>query len=563
MKKVILRIFAFTLALYISFLSVFNSFHVNVYASGAVPNPNGIPPELLEQLIQQGIIEQTYKYISEEAQQQIGSGGGSYSPFPNVSKQGGSVPTGAIWNPYIQSSLELAMMQIAANNGFWDGVAATEDQAIRMTKDFCTEYGDDVFKALVIDPSNAAKELFWNYPNEAVGALLEASEASIISIADNYVIFSESFLNKLKSFAQARVKDGVYYPLSDDPDISRVNGKIDIPTTYHYSGIRINSEITSTGEGISQWTNFNGQNALIIPIMCRQNYGSYYLYNIYNLSLIWNSDHFDYYQLVIANTCNLIDIISSDFYVFDYDTLKNMVDAGGRSDGWFEKAVNYKTDLDNVVLPVNHPVAVTAGQAFPIPGLAQAIQSSHDLAGQNRPDSGTYPVPVPDPVPAPVPVPDPVPIVDILPIVDPEPGTDPVPNPDPGTDPVPNPDPNPEDPDNPSPNPDPDIDIPDDWGGSPLMDLSGFFPFCLPMDLYLAFTMLTAEAEPPVFEIPVNISLSGVNQSNYQDVIVIDIIQPAGQGSGSAEPYVKYLRFFLTFLFIVFLIFTSIKITPH
>ena len=95
------------------------------------------------------------------------------------------------------------------------------------------------------------------------------------------------------------------------------------------------------------------------------------------------------------------------------------------------------------------------------------------------------------------------------------------------------------------------------------MDLSRFFPFCLPGDLFLAFKLLKADPKPPVFEIPYTLHLDGLNQNDISDVMVIDIVQPAGPSSGSAEPYVIYLRWFLTFLFIVALIFISIKITPR
>lgn len=92
---------------------------------------------------------------------------------------------------------------------------------------------------------------------------------------------------------------------------------------------------------------------------------------------------------------------------------------------------------------------------------------------------------------------------------DPDPGTDPTapgePNPEPEPDPDPNPDPGTD------PNPDPGTDTGGTTGGNSgwvppsdhslfaLGDLSKFFPFCIPFDLFDFFTLLNADPVAPVF----------------------------------------------------------------
>ncbi len=214
---------AFTV-IYLSY-SLLWSVCVPVYASGIVPNPNGIPPELLEQLIQQGLIEQTFKYISDQAAQQSGgggySGGASTAPFPSVKPE--AATASPAMNLYVQNTMELMLMQLATNEPLMHDVVATEDLAIQMTKDFCNEYGDDVFKFLVVDPSNAAKTIFWDYPNQAIESLLEASGAAVVSIGDKYAVFSQSFMDKLTSFAKAHISNGEYYSDLDDLEDSKRN----------------------------------------------------------------------------------------------------------------------------------------------------------------------------------------------------------------------------------------------------------------------------------------------------------------------------------------------------
>ena len=526
MKNIILRIFAFTLALYISFLSVFNSFHVKVYAQ-ALPE---LPPD-------------------------FGSNFTVIDGLPGSSSPYFGLPSIAV---------EAALMKLAEPGGSYDGLVAHEDLALKIASDFVKEYGDDAFRVAVAQPAEAVQNLFWNYPNQAVQTCLDATNAGIVILADEYVSFSDALINRIKDFAQSHIINNVYYS--------------SIPEGY-FSNIYLCPNLNGTF--VAGWTSLP-QYRWLGPDSCR---GAYHIiYKIPN-----QVDSFEILKIIPSNvdTTDLANWtyvapftsqMANGFFT-DMPIFYTLPDLSQFE--WWKEATNFIEIEPNIVTPVTNPIPIECPDIYHLPELYPWIGDvpvpslNPDRDPDRDPDG--YPIIEPDPIPIPDPAPVPVPQPFPDPDSNPDPGTDPDPDdpdpddpdpddPDPDK-PDPDPDdPNPEDPDPEDPDPDkpdPDFDFPDDWGGSPLMDLSGFFPFCLPMDLYLAFTMLTAEAEPPVFEIPVNISLSGVNQSNYQDVIVIDIIQPAGQGSGSAEPYVKYLRFFLTFLFIVFLIFTSIKITPH
>ena len=105
-----------------------------------------------------------------------------------------------------------------------------------------------------------------------------------------------------------------------------------------------------------------------------------------------------------------------------------------------------------------------------------------------------------------------------------------------------------------------DIDIDDD-NGDPLLDLSQFFPFCLPYDFMSAIKLLSTDGEPPVFEIPLKYNVLG---EQVQHTVVIDIMKPGTtKDNSNAVAFVKYLKWFQTVAFITALIFITIKITPH
>ena len=102
----------------------------------------------------------------------------------------------------------------------------------------------------------------------------------------------------------------------------------------------------------------------------------------------------------------------------------------------------------------------------------------------------------------------------------------------------------------------------DDSGSSPLMDLSKFFPFCLPMDFYLAIKLMYVEPEAPVFEIPLSFDVLG-HKIDY--TLVLDVIHPDqlhNDEKDSAEQFVKFFRWWQVITFIIALIFISIKIIP-
>ena len=109
-------------------------------------------------------------------------------------------------------------------------------------------------------------------------------------------------------------------------------------------------------------------------------------------------------------------------------------------------------------------------------------------------------------------------------------------------------------------NDDDDFDLDDD-NGDPLLDLSNFFPFCLPHDFMTAIKLLAIEGEPPVFEIPLKYNVLG---NPVEHTVIIDIMKPGTtKDNSNAIAYVKYLRWFQTIAFIIAMIFITIKITPH
>lgn len=566
MKKNILRlsVLAFSV-IYLSY-SLLWSFCVPVYAS-ALPE---LPPNFNDNFT---IIE----------------------GMPNSSSQYSGLPSIAV---------EAALMKIAEPGGAYEGLVAHEELALRMASDFVKEYGDDAFRIAIAQPAEAVKQVFWNYPNQAVEACLNATNAGMIIIADEYVSFSDALLNKLKSFAENHIKNGIYYTHPIDTDISRINKIGDIGSTYSYSGREINTNTNKSNTAKSYATNANGYTIVCYPVMGVKHYKDYSLYNIYKLSFKNVNGFWQFMQFSIWDTINLVDLFSCDMPVFDVD--KMSIYGQEDSFGIFKDALNWDSiDPNNIVTPVTNPIPIECPDIYHLPELYPLPKSvptpSLDPSVEPDKDPDGYPIIEPDPIP--VPIPSPVPVPDPYPNPDPTPDPDdPDPNPvgpdpdDPDPDPVdPKPDPDDPDPDPDDPNPDPDdpdpdpeprFEWPDDSGGNPLMDLSEFFPFCLPMDLYLALHMLSADNaqeyysyaasidgnvletnkpvdNPVVFDIPMTFHLSGVNQQDYTETFVIDIIQPAGEGSGSAEPYVKYLRFFLVFIYIIFLIFVSVKITPH
>ena len=100
--------------------------------------------------------------------------------------------------------------------------------------------------------------------------------------------------------------------------------------------------------------------------------------------------------------------------------------------------------------------------------------------------------------------------------INPDPGTnpDPDPNPEPDPDPSPEPDPNPEPDPDPSPEPDPDPSPdpdpnPDSSPGRFSLDLTDFFPFCIPFDLYDMLKAFDADPVAPKFELELDFGTLG------------------------------------------------------
>ena len=159
------------------------------------------------------------------------------------------------------------------------------------------------------------------------------------------------------------------------------------------------------------------------------------------------------------------------------------------------------------------------------------------------PDGSPVNSPVSSPVTTPVTIPEVISPVKIMPTPSDDTGTNPADDGNTTTD----------------PNID-DIDFDGD-NGDPLLDLSKFFPFCLPHDFMTAIKLLATDGDPPVFEIPLRYNVLG---NPVEHTVIIDIMKPGTtKDNTNAIAFVKYLKWFQTIAFITALIFITIKITPH
>ena len=159
------------------------------------------------------------------------------------------------------------------------------------------------------------------------------------------------------------------------------------------------------------------------------------------------------------------------------------------------------------------------------------------------PDGSPVNSPVSSPVTTPVTIPEVISPVKIMPTPSDDTGTNPADDGNTTTD----------------PNID-DIDFDGD-NGDPLLDLSKFFPFCLPHDFMTAIKLLATDGEPPVFEIPLRYNVLG---NPVEHTVIIDIMKPGTtKDNTNAIAFVKYSKWFQTIAFITALIFITIKITPH
>ncbi len=459
-----------------------------------------------------------------------------------------------------------------------DAVAINQQTAEQIVSDFAGqinsgELENKIVDFLVINPAETAKQIFIDNPAAAIDNLLDSTGCGVALVSrswedalsnadDAYLYISDSFCEALDSFLAEHIIDNVYY--TDPPNYEAEpwdgsNPKKSIIPKYH---------IVQYWNG-SLWRTVWGTNTSYISNVCGYYQSGTLILAQYKNNDMPGIDHNFKYKL--ANSTNYdtarnqtfsgVKSITCNFPIFS--TRDAALSAFRNND--FSDAINLP-DVAELAPDVIWPVDLTAEQAISVPdviwniheleGVLEGLQEKVDelvgeLAGDivipgeqtgaiEWPIDHPIPVELPGTIPIPIPWTRPYPWEETIPIDDPT-------NPD---DPIP---PGPSDPDDPN--------IPGDYGGGFFFDLSGFFPFCLPMDLYLAMKILQEDPAPPVFLIPVDIQ--NVTGETIHHDFEINIVQPAGENSGSAEPFVVYFRWFLTFLFIVFLIFATIKITPH
>lgn len=549
-KKSIHRIFTIFLAVFFCAYSFLYAFCVPVYASS-------LPPDL-SSLSNTELVENGFSVYTDWD-----------SAFTKASNS---------------QAVELGLMYWSGPEVYYNMVA-TEDLIIQMCQDFESEVGFHGVAYGLEQYNSYSLALLDRLPDSQsfIDTVASVYDADMVVLADEYVSVSDSFLERIGDFFNSHIKNNVYYSDIPEGNFDKITSMPSYPSvTYDYGyGTMINKNIVN-------------------PCFMLKDSSSFYLRSVDS------NNNISAFSVYPANggaglgDAPLFFLISTNLPIFDNIPDFSKVDWWKDAENWFD------INQDNTVSPITTPIGSSRGFVSALEWDRYYHDVSQNKKQQDKPKVDTtsdpqgYPVVTPTPVPDPVSTPIPQPIidpVDIKPIVKPTP--DPV---DPDPDPV-NPDPDPiiipPDPVDPTPDPtqpDPDPDEPDDPDdddeGDMIFDLSEFFPFCLPYDLYLAFHMLTIDDETEyfsyfggdhhldvefdyseidnsdpdalVFDIPMTFDLAGLGQD--QDVeynFKIDIIHPVYEDDPGAEPYVKYLRFFLLFLYIIFLIFATIKIIPR
>ena len=522
----------------------------------------------------------------------------SYDTFHLLQGGGGSSGAAGLFvDPAGLSLMTEAIMCDMANRG----MAASSETAKKIALDFAADYNSGALEnklldVAVIQPAQAAKYLLWDTPVEALTPLANSIDSGIVIIAnsaeealetgkDNAVFFGNKLFDMLYDFYYPHIKDGVYYSdVSDFPEFSF--SKVNFENHIIYDG----NDITIMNSNSYNYWGINSSVYYVLycgwlkdPNQPMSRTEKLYFSNVDGSYLGHNSgEHYNLHHDKITS-CTLPMYQPNYFDSFS-----------GTVNDFYKEAENYidPSELpEEIIIPKIDEMNVKLDQSLlkldSLADMAISINDSvQDVLKKLKEGTIEYPLPAEEPYPLPYPIVEP--IIYPWPIVYPDPGDDPDPgvDPEPGVDPVdPIDPPGPDDPVDPEDPDGPELEIPDDSGGNPLVDLSEFFPFCLPMDIYLAMQMLKAESpneyyalaasvdgevqagrtvdNPVVFDIPMKFHLSGLNQEDINHTFTIDIIQPAGEGSGSAEPYVVYLRFFLIFIYIMFLILVTVKITPH
>ncbi len=438
--------------------------------------------------------------------------------------------------------------------------------ADKIVGDFAREIATDPLNVCLIQPAELSKSIFYDKPLEGINWLLEHSAAGAVvvgdSIANGYCYVSDSFRNRLAEFLGLHVIDGVYYSNVDDANTkihelnhNAVYSCLDIPSNivytytcnivdgYQYGVISRDKKTISFGDTLSKQINSFFYTAVN---------GSYTTYS--------------WYDNPGVGRC-----VGSNIPMFSAnpDFTKSR---------WWEDADNWESvAYPDVLWPDNTGAAEhdwSIDRPWPISvgaleGIGELVDEKVGEYVGDLPIDVPIDIPIDTPIDYPIDFPIPIPWDDVInPPID-EPIDEPV-EPEPIT--IPD-------------QPEEDPELPDDSGGGFIFDLSEFFPFCLPMDLYLAMKMLSVDSSdefysyfenmdsenennasnysPVTFEVPVTFHLEGLNAENVDHNFVIDIVNPSQDNTKGAEPYVKYLRFFLLFLYIIFLIFATIKIIPR
>lgn len=457
---------------------------------------------------------------------------------------------------------------------------------------------DDVKNALkeIADKTGAAVTLvgskIYNDTNEEINATAEA-------LAESYLYVNDGFIEPLKEAASSHVKGNKYYQnISDIPVYEYTGG--DTVGNYFLFDIKAKSIDPYGRESYNFDYHYYRDTVLrgkldnyrlcwrIYPDQWDDDHAAFFL-QVYDANGKYKSDNMAYYKeeysgvnghtkVEDARTSwsfsflnGVMPVFSTNIPIFYDDTSMNNFLKTGVANG----AVNAPTyEKEKIVVPIQYPQTfpgVVNANPYAFQNYVSYVQQMKDALTQvinnlktdtngqivempyttsnplelpfQYPDGSPVNSPSISPITTPISIPETVPPIEILPTPTDDEGDNPS-----GDD------------NNNKNNNDDDFDLDDD-NGDPLLDLSNFFPFCLPHDFMTAIKLLAIEGEPPVFEIPLKYNVLG---NPVEHTVVIDIMKPGTtKDNSNAIAYVKYIRWFQTIAFIIAMIFITIKITPH
>lgn len=564
MKSLTKRISIIILSTCLLFINIFSSYKVTFAA--ALPDPVAI--EETFRLIQGGLQNITYNI-----------GGDPWSLGNLISA--GVVPE---YSQQIKGNDNFLSELLSPNNGTqniaWEklkNVAVVEPAKLvkYIMWDKPQEYlptDDDVKNALkqIADKTGSAVTLvgskIYNDTNEEINATAEA-------LAESYLYVNDGFIETLKEAAASHVKGNKYYQnISDIPMFEYAGGIVSgAEAQYYYDGYYDNSHLIYKINS-SNWGSYS-------RVCIVYDTGTYMIYctpgySPSNATLQLSTDG-NWHGTNITSFNSNGRYHDVKFYtnlpIFNSYADKNNY----LRDGNFSQAVNVpECEKEKIVVPLQYPQTfpgVVSANPYAFQDYISYVQQMQDALNQvignlktnpdgkiiempytntnplelpyQLPDGSPVNSPVSSPVTTPVTIPEIISPVKIMPTPSDDTGTNHADDGNTTTD----------------PNID-DIDFDGD-NGDPLLDLSKFFPFCLPHDFMTAIKLLATDGEPPVFEIPLRYNVLG---NPVEHTVIIDIMKPGTtRDNTNAIAFVKYLKWFQTIAFITALIFITIKITPH